>query len=47
MITFMVGFLVGAYTAQNYDIPNMKVLGTNILNYINSMEKNNNNNKKK
>jgi len=46
MITFIVGFLVGAYTAQNYDIPNMKVLGTNILNYINKMENNNNNKKK-
>lgn len=39
MITFILGFLVGAYTAQNYDIPNVKVLGKHFLSYINSMEK--------
>ena len=39
-LSFIGGTLFGAYIAQNYDIPDVKVIGNKIIDYLNSIEKN-------
>lgn len=39
MYRFFLGNIVGIYVAQNYEIPDIKKLGLNILDYIKSFEK--------
>jgi hypothetical protein len=39
LTAFILGAGIGIYTAQNYDIPDMKKLGEKIIDYIKSMEK--------
>ena len=40
MINFICGFILGAFVAQNYNIPNIKNIGTDILEHLKTMEKN-------
>ena len=39
MYRFLLGNVVGIYIAQNYDIPNVKKIALNIIDYIKSYEK--------
>ena len=39
--SFIVGMASGVYMAQNYDIPDIKLLGDKVVDYIKSLEKNN------
>tara|TARA_X000000950_G_C13522071_1_gene500058 strand:+ start:369 stop:539 length:171 start_codon:yes stop_codon:yes gene_type:complete len=36
------GTCSGVYLAQNYDIPDIKLIATKFLDYVNSLEKTNN-----
>ena len=38
--SFILGTISGMYIAQNYNIPNVKVIGNKIIDYLNSIEKN-------
>lgn len=37
--SFILGTISGVYIAQNYDIPDVKVIGNKIIDYLNSIEK--------
>lgn len=39
ILSFFVGTVSGMYIAQNYDIPNIKILGGKVAEYIKSLEK--------
>lgn len=39
IFSFMMGTCSGIYLAQNYDIPDIKIIGVRVLDYINSLEK--------
>jgi hypothetical protein len=39
-ISFIGGTLIGAYIAQNYDIPCIKNTSTTLINYLKTLEKN-------
>jgi hypothetical protein len=47
LASFVLGTISGVYLAQNYDVPNVKVLGDKIITYLNSIEKKDDNDKKK
>lgn len=38
-ISFIMGTCFGLYLDQNYEIPDIKVVGDKILKYLNSLEK--------
>lgn len=37
--SFVLGTLAGVYIAQNYDVPDAKQLGDELINYLRSIEK--------
>ena len=37
--SFIVGMASGVYMAQNYDIPDIKILGDKVVDYIKSLDK--------
>ena len=39
LFSFIMGTCSGVYLAQNYDIPDIKILTDKILNYLKSIEK--------
>ena len=39
LTALILGAGVGIYTAQNYDIPDIKKMGDKLIDYIKSMEK--------
>ena len=39
MMSFIIGVIVGAYIDQNFDIPNIKCIGNDLLKHIKSLEK--------
>lgn len=41
MFYFILGFIVGALTAQKYNIPSIEKTGFTIYEYLKNMEKNN------
>ena len=41
--SFIFGIVSGVYMAQNYDIPDIKIIGDKALNYIKTLEKNDKN----
>ena len=42
IVSFVMGTCSGVYLAQNYDIPDIKLIATKFLDYVNSLEKTNN-----
>lgn len=38
-LSFIGGTLFGAYIAQNYDIPNIKKVSDELINYVKKLEK--------
>ena len=40
-ISFIMGTCSGIFLAQNYDIPDIKVVGSKIIEYLKSLEKKN------
>jgi len=40
--SFVLGTISGVYLAQNYEVPDVKVLGDKLINYLNSIEKKDN-----
>lgn len=41
MINFIVGFLIGAFTAQKFNIPKIEDLGSQLLLYLKKLENEN------
>ena len=39
-ISFLMGTCSGIYLAQNYKIPDIKIVGSKIVEYLQSLEKN-------
>ena len=39
LVSFLMGTCSGVYLAQNYDIPDIKIVADKILNYLKSLEK--------
>lgn len=37
--SFLLGTISGVYLAQNYDVPDVKVIGDKLIQYLNSIEK--------
>ena len=37
--SFILGTISGVYFAQNYDVPDVKVIGDKLIKYLNSIEK--------
>lgn len=37
--SFILGSISGVYLAQNYDVPDVKVIGDKLIEYLNSIEK--------
>ena len=37
--SFLLGTISGVYLAQNYDVPDVKVIGDKLIEYLNSIEK--------
>ena len=44
LFSFISGTIFGAYISQNYNIPNIANLSKVLINYMKSLEKNNNEN---
>ena len=40
--SFVLGTISGVYLAQNYDVPDVKVIGDKLIEYLNSIEKKDN-----
>ena len=41
LASFVLGTISGVYLAQNYDLPDVKILGDKLVEYLNSIEKKN------
>ena len=39
LASFVLGTISGVFLAQNYDLPDVKILGDKLVEYLNSIEK--------
>ena len=44
--SYILGTITGVYLAQNYDLPDVKIIGDKLIKYLNSIEKKDDNKNK-